>query len=154
MLKQNVQATFTNLNCDFSPSEEQIEAMKGCVERVHQFVTLPTGYGKSFIFLALPKLLELMGKTDHALVVVVCPLLSLMRSHVEQAGRHNVSAVLLETEQDLKAISQWKQGIVMASPERWLGDLGRRFFRQLGTRVHTVFLDEVHVMPKWCVQLF
>ena len=73
-----VKQTFEELNTGFQPSEHQIKALKACCERQHSFVTLPTGYGKSYVFLGLPKLLQLARGIMDAIIVVVCPLVSLM----------------------------------------------------------------------------
>ena len=54
---------FEQLGLTFRPNEEQIIAVKAfvTVEQNSTFVTLPTGYGKSFIFLCLPKVFQLLA---------------------------------------------------------------------------------------------
>ena len=48
------------------------------------FRILPTGFGKSLIFQLLPCLLKDLWKLDHACVLVVTPLVSIMKDQVEE----------------------------------------------------------------------
>ena len=67
-------------------SDPQNEALSGILNREDIFAILPTGYGKSIITQSLPDLcreLFLRGFPcpGNAILVVVCPLNSLVKSH-------------------------------------------------------------------------
>ena len=61
---------------------------KLCLETVAQkhdaFGILPTGFEKSLIFQLLPHLPKDLWKLDHASVLVVTPLVSIMKDQVEE----------------------------------------------------------------------
>ena len=64
---------------------------KPCLETVAQkrdvFGILPAGFGKSLIFHLLARLLKDLWKLDHACVLVVMPLVSIMKDQVEELIR-------------------------------------------------------------------
>jgi superfamily II DNA helicase RecQ len=86
------------------------------------FINLPTGAGKSIIYLALPIIFNsISGRSDH-IVVVVSPLVSLMRDQVNILQRLGVSSVNLSDvkEGDLKDVEEGKFSVVYGTPEAWL----------------------------------
>ena len=56
------------------------------------FGILPTGFGKSLIFQLLLRLLKDLWKLDHACVLVVTPLVSIMKDQVEELIRLGLRA--------------------------------------------------------------
>ena len=56
------------------------------------FGILPTGFGKSLIFQLLPRLTKDLWKLDHACVLVVTPLVSIMKDQVEEFIRLGLRA--------------------------------------------------------------
>ena len=69
---------------------------KLCLETVAQkrdvFGILPTGFGKSLIFQLLPRLPKDLWKLDHACVLVVTPLVSIMKDQAEELTRLGLRA--------------------------------------------------------------
>ena len=69
---------------------------KLCLETVAQkrdvFGIVPTGFGKSLIFQLLPRLPKDLWKLDHAFVLVVTPLVSIMKDQVEELIRLGLGA--------------------------------------------------------------
>ena len=65
-------------------NRHQIDALNYVVkEKKDVFVNLPTGFGKSVIFQALPVLYaSLEANRENNTVIVVCPLVSLMKDQV------------------------------------------------------------------------
>ena len=57
------------------------------VQKHDVFGILPTGFGKSLVFQLLPRLLKDLWKLDHACVLVVTPLVSIMKDQVEELIR-------------------------------------------------------------------
>ena len=66
------------------------------VEKKDTFVILPTGSGKSLIFQLIPDLVK--RKTPipaKPVVILVCPLVSLMKSHQQELSKLGVSSCIL-----------------------------------------------------------
>ena len=67
-----------------------------CLETVAQkrdvVGILPTGFGKSLIFQLLPRLPKDLWKLDHACVLVVTPLVSIMKDQVQELIRLGLRA--------------------------------------------------------------
>ena len=83
--------------------DEQVEAVTAIFEGKDTVAILPTGYGKSMIFMTLPPLYHHMSasgfyklkKVNSPLVIVISPLLSLMEVHVKEATSLGLSALQL-----------------------------------------------------------
>ena len=84
------QFKFSELN------KHQKEAIISAVlKKKDVFVSLPTGFGKSVIFQALPMVLDgFTGESDH-IVIVVSPLLSLIMDQTERLRQVGISCVSL-----------------------------------------------------------
>ena len=81
-------------------SDPQNEALFGILNREDIFAILPTGYGKSIITQCLPDLcreLFLRGfpYPGNAIVVVVCPVNSLVKSHTREQHTRGITATSL-----------------------------------------------------------
>ena len=79
------------------PSDPQNEALLGILNSEDVFAILPTGYGKSIIFQCLPDLcrellLRRFPYPSNAIVVVVCPLNSLVKSHIRELHTRGITA--------------------------------------------------------------
>ena len=55
------------------------------------FVSLPTGFGKSVIFQALPMVFDGFTGESHHIVIVVSPLLSLIKDQTERLRQVGIS---------------------------------------------------------------
>jgi superfamily II DNA helicase RecQ len=69
----------------FHFKEKQLSAIKSIVEGNDTFVVLPTGYGKSKIYMHFPEIFELVKK-QKGTVLVISPLQPLM---LDQLSKHN-----------------------------------------------------------------
>ena len=86
-----------------SLTEHQKKALHAVINRKDVFAILPTGHGKSIIFQLLPdvcKYLCLSGYSypHHAIILVVCPLKSLVDSCIHELQSRGISAANLSSE--------------------------------------------------------
>ncbi len=123
------------------------------------FVNLPTGSGKSMIYLALPLLFDSMhpdnNHTGHV-VVVVSPLISLMKDQLSYLCCLGITAVSLSDmeNEDLENIEKGNFSVVYGTPEAWLKC--KRWRKLLTSSVYNlklcgVAVDEAHVIKQWSV---
>ncbi len=123
------------------------------------FVNLPTGSGKSMIYLALSLLFDSMrpdnNHTGHV-VVVVSPLISLMKDQVSYLRRLGITAVTFSDieNEDLENIEKGNFLVVYGTPEAWLKC--ERWRKWLTSSVYNlklcgVAVDEAHVIKQWSV---
>ena len=78
-------------------SDPQNEALFGILNPEDAFAILPTGHGKSITFQCLPDLcrelfLRRFPHPSNAIVVVICPLNSLVKSHVRELRTRGITA--------------------------------------------------------------
>ncbi len=86
------------------------------------FVNLPTGYGKSLIYQALPFIFDITRGIPGHIVIVVSPLTNLMKDQVSILNRSGIPAVSLSniTAEDANSVEQGHFRVVYGSPECWL----------------------------------
>ena len=63
--------------------EEEVVAVKAILEGKDIFVVLPTGYGKSLCYMALPFLFDTMGSEEGSIIIVVTPLTAIIKDQVK-----------------------------------------------------------------------
>ena len=126
------------------------------LKRRDVFVNLPTGSGKSMIYLALPLLFDSMYDTSGHIVVVVSPLISLMKDQVSSLERLGISAVSLSDikDEEIKDIEKGKFSVVYGTPEAWLKC--ERWRKLLSSSIYNsklcgIAVDEAHVIKQWLV---
>ncbi|XP_068676508.1 ATP-dependent DNA helicase RecQ-like [Montipora foliosa] len=114
----------------------QEDAINHVVEKKRDvFVNLPTGFGKSLMYQALPVVFSsLPCSSEKNVVIVISPLTSLMK------------------DQQSVAVQNGEFSVVFASPELWLGD--HKWRKMVTTEtyrnaVRAVALDEAHVICHW-----
>ena len=85
------------------------------------FIYLPSGFGKSLIYQALPLVFDAMHREGH-IVVVVSPLINLRKDQVQKLKNLGISAVTLSDieEEDVKAVEKGVFSVVYGSPEGFL----------------------------------
>lgn len=158
------------LKCsDLKLKEKQVEAMKALYEGNDVFLWLPTGYGKSICYQALPFLFDYkLKRTDlpshkHSVCVVVSPLISLMVDQVTRlraigigsailSGTRGVDKSLLATEKDIKLGAF---ALIFSAPEAIIGgDRWRDIFIEepLCDQVVALAVDEAHCVYKWGIK--
>lgn len=85
-----------SLPCSFhSLKAEQLEILKNILLYRDSVGILPTGHGKSAIYLIFPHLYNELNKQHGTKVVVVTPLIALMESQVIEAAKFNLRAAKL-----------------------------------------------------------
>ena len=124
------------------------------------FVSLPTGFGKSFCFQCLPLIHDyLSGQKGSSIVLVVQPTAAIMRDHVEAALlSKDLSAAFINHEQKDSSIRQrvleGKYQYVYISPETLTENQPYR--NMLLTEAYKLNLvalaiDEAHTVTSWYV---
>ena len=136
--------------------EKQDEAIRTVLSGRDTFVSLPTGYGKSIIYAALPLIFDRLLDRKGSIVVCVSPLTSLMidqRSKFEPLGM-SVEFVD-EAQTDEEAVMRVLKGevqLVFISPENII--CNPRFRNMLLSERYKEFLvafvvDEAHCVKTW-----
>ena len=143
---------------------EQVAAIQAVYCGKDVFVWLPTGFGKSLCYEALPfvydcKLCRIDADSHKSLVLVISPLVALMVDQVKSLRKRNIRAAiisggaggvdeqLLATEDDLAKCS-----LLYGAPEAVLTSKWRDTLEQkLYTRVVAVVIDECHCVSTWSV---
>ena len=118
------------------------------------FVNLPTGYGKSLIYQALPTIFDALRSSSGHIVVVVSPLISLMDDQVKFLTSVGIKALSLTSasEEDRLNAEKGKYSLVYGSPEAWLDN--ERWRSILHNDVYSrklcaIAVDEAHVLKQW-----
>ena len=128
------QFKFSELN------KHQKEAIISAVlKKKDVFVSLPTGFGKSVIFQALPVVFDgFIGESGH-IVIVVSPLLSLIKDQTERLRQVGISCVSLSdvsTQGDIDLVDGGFYLVVYATPESLLKN--ERWRRMLSLNLYGV----------------
>ena len=129
--------------------EEQRKAIEMFFEGKDVFVSLPTGYGKSFIFQAIPVIASLLWKKP-CTVFIVSPLKALMEDQVLYLNSLGFKAVALNEEADdgvIERVMNGEYSHVYGSPESFLAqDKWRGVFTSNTFKEHLVgvAVDEAH----------
>ena len=133
---------------------EQQKAIDKFFEEKDVFVSLPTGYGKSFIFQAIPVIASLVWKKPYT-IFIVSPLKALMEDQVQYLNGIGLKAVALNEESDEVIIEKVLKGDyshVYGSPESFLAqDTWRDIFSSTTFKTHLVgvAIDEAHCISHW-----
>ena len=97
-------------------NKQQFEVIQSFVfERNDVFAILPTRFCKSLIFQLAPAIAQKLRQDEdlNPILLVICPLNSLMDSHLRYLEKHGISATCLSsTELDEKAVLKGKVSIV------------------------------------------
>ena len=97
----------------------------GILQSLQCFLNLPTGFGKSVVFQALPIVYSCVDPTcEKNIVLVVLPLINLMKDQVSHLNSRGISAILLSdvsSELEIRAVeNENKPQKLKASPVfRW-----------------------------------
>ena len=134
---------------------EQETALLSFLSGRDVFVSLPTGYGKSLCYAALPAAFDSLKKTSNSIVLVVSPLIALMKDQVAtlSAKGLSVGCVTRESSNAEKAMALSGQyQLVLFSPEalltvrRWREMLQSEVYK---SRIVAFVVDEAHCVKKW-----
>ena len=139
--------------------EKQRDAILAFVSGKDVFVSLPTGYGKSFCYQCLPLLFDILQSHEvrTSIPVVVTPLAAIMKDQVSDLDGKQISAVQVTSSMDEIVEGEilcGKFSIIYISPElllkkaKWRDMLRSDLFQQ---RMVGFIVDEAHCVKKWYV---
>ena len=101
--------------------KEQTEVISSVLSGSDVLVVLPTSFGKSMIYQALPWLSVYLGQRTSPIVLVISPLVAIMKYQVVLMKRKGINAAFIgEEQQDQQVISTIRAGhipLVYGSPE-------------------------------------
>ena len=123
-------------------------------ERKDVFVNLPTGFGKSLLYQALPFVFDLTSQESGHILVVISPLVSLMEdqvSHLKELGLKAANINSLE-EAGRTRVESGEYSLVYGSPEAWLKNERWRLMLTNSTyskKLCAIAVDEAHVVRQW-----
>ena len=136
--------------------EKQQETLENFFAGRDVFVNLPTCYGKSLIFQAVPIMADIIYKTPRgsSLMIVISPLKSLMEDQVRSLRKLNISAVCVTEGHDDNLVQKIINGEfthVYGSPEcflssTWRGILSTKTFKDC---LICLAVDEAHCISQW-----
>ena len=134
----------------------QREAIRSFTSGNDVFVSLPTGYGKSFCFVLLPLVFDRMLGRSGSIVLCISPLTSLM---MEQQAKFTTLGLCCEfvgeLQQDVESMSNVQKGLVQLlyiSPESLLSNPQWREMLRLPVyqeRMVALVIDEAHCIVTW-----
>lgn len=134
--------------------EGQEEAIRHIVEgRGRLLVVQKTGWGKSFVYFIATRLLRDSGNGP---VLLISPLLALMRNQIAAAGRMDVRAATINSDN----VDDWAQieaeiareevDILLISPERLANEHFRtQVLAGIAARISMLVIDEAHCISDW-----
>ncbi|XP_028413088.1 ATP-dependent DNA helicase Q-like SIM [Dendronephthya gigantea] len=136
--------------------EEQSEALRQFFSKRDVFVSLPTCYGKSLIYQAVPFMADVIYRrsSGSSIIVVISPLKALMDDQVRYLQKLGVTAVCVTDEHDDKLVGEIINGHythIYGSPEclltsTWRGILSSRHIK---SSLVCVAVDEAHCISQW-----
>ena len=148
-------AAVQSLGYDVVKPEQEI-ALLSLLHGQDVFVSLPTGYGKSFCYAALPAALNsLKNRPGKSIVIAVSPLIALMKEQVAALSSKGlaVGCVTQESLDEEKAkVRNGQYQLVLFSPEALLDVRRWREMLQSETyssRIVAFIVDEAHCVKKW-----
>ncbi len=151
---------------DLVLKDKQLEALKYLYDGSDVFLWVPTGYGKSICFQALPFLFDVkLGRvsappSERSVVLVISPLVSLMVNQVSLLQSVGVSAAILSGNKGVDKkyqavgsdISEGKYSLLYSSPEAlFTSDQWTEMIMEppLSNCLAAIAIDEAHCVYKW-----
>ena len=123
-------------------------------EKVGRLVNLPTGYGKSLIYQALPLVFDVTRNSTGHVVVVISPLVNLMKDQVESHQKLSIPAVSLSNIADrlARALEEGRYKVIYGTPKTWWNN--ERWRKMLSSDIYTsklcaIAVDEAHIIKQW-----
>src|ERR1700720_1015551 len=130
---------------EFRPLQEEI--IRDALAGRDVFALMPTGGGKSLCF-QLPALLR------NGLTIVVSPLISLMKDHVDALRASGIAATFLNSTLDgaeartrLRGLHRGEYRLPYVAPERLMLDTFLE--RALNWNITQIAIDEAHCISEW-----
>ena len=159
----------------FNLKAKQVICLEYLLKKRDVIGVFPTGYGKSFIFHVLPDLFPQKVPGLNNIVIVVCPLNSIVKDQIDVLLSRGISAEVLRVSQDNNmdrhtpslfdfenveleceisdTILSGANKIIFCHPEAILSDQGRKLMKseQYQQRVVAWVIDEAHCIKIWYV---
>ena len=142
----------------YALKDEQIQALYTVLNKKHCLSVLPTGYGKSDIFVLAPLLLDCLDKQKKHHSLVIVPLESLMLDMVCKFRDRSVSIVAIRqrkkmTKEEIMGIKNGQFSVILVSPEcleevvEWRDVIiGSDIYQQ---NTCLIAIDEAHLLIQW-----
>ena len=138
----------------------QSEVIRSFTEGNDVFVSLPTGYGKSFCFVLLPLVFDRLLGRSGSIILCISPLTSLMLEQRNKFTMQGVSCEFVgELLQDVESMTNVRKGLVQLlfiSPESLLSNPRWREMLLLPVyqeKVVALIVDEAHCIAMWWVYI-
>lgn len=153
-LKSVVSVVVRSLGYD-AVKPEQERALLSFLRGHDVFVSLPTGYGKSLCYAALPAAFDAVRDGPKSIVIVISPLISLMKDQVAALSSRGLAVWCVTRESSDEEKAKVRSGgyqLVLFSPEALLGVRQWRELLQSETyssRIVAFVVDEAHCVKKW-----
>ena len=136
---------------------EHLEALQAYLSGQHVYVNLPTSFGKSLIFQAVPLIYDIvkLRAKGTSIMVVISPLKSLMEEQVSFLKELGIPAVCITDESKdnvIEAVMQGRYSHVYAFPEcllstkKWRGIFAYEVFVE---NLVGLAVDEAHCIHQW-----
>ena len=117
-MAEQIIKTYVQEKFGFSPKEEQLVAIGHFVAGKDVFVALPTGYGKTVCYGALPGIFDQIHLQDHSIIVVVSPTKSLIEDQMQSFNKIGLTCAYVgDTQLDRKLVHCGGYQIVFMSSE-------------------------------------
>ena len=159
---------------DINVRPKQVLCLQYLLDGYDVVAVLPTGFGKSLIFHLLPQFLPPRSKTEQSIVVVICPLNSIIEDQLGRLENEGISASVLRikldedeslflndfeerSDDDVKfdklpqTIREGKHSILFAHPEAIFSSVGRKLMKTdiYKRNVVACVIDEAHCVELW-----
>ena len=119
------------------------------------FVSLPTGFGKSYCFVLLPLVFDNFLGYQGSIILCVSPLTSLMLEQREKYSTRGICCEFVgELQQDIEAMNNIRRGhvqLLFISPESLLSNPQWREIPVYQKKVVGLVVDEAHCRAMWYV---
>lgn len=144
-----------------SIKKEQHSSMKAVYEGSDVFVWLPTGYGKSLCYQAIPFLMDykkgLVDSVKSCSVIVVSPLIALMVDQVENLRSKGIKCSIITSSEGVTKVlfatisNLHSDSLLFSTPEALIRSKWRLYIQdpKVSDRIVAYVVDEAHCVSKW-----
>lgn len=154
--------------------EEQVSCLWAVWQQKDLLAILPTGFGKSLIFQAVPFLLSHRDRTAPCTTIVITPINAIMMDQCRKLSSRKIPACFLDykclgaltteledsesdpsesgeisSEVDLLQVEEGRFNLVYAHPESLLCGRGRRLLKRMRKHICAIAIDEAHIILEW-----
>ena len=146
-----------NLSFPFDLKDGQMSSLFNVVNQIHTLAILPTGYGKSEIFILVPLVLDYLQPGRRHFSLVVLPLISLVTDMRHRfSGRSvNITDLTATNMKDAAFVNEINEGLystIMIAPEYLENASNMDFLTESSLYqegIACVAIDEAHLIVQW-----